>query len=142
MHQVWETLIENAVDVGIVASVILIIVVALGGTERMQNAIAANHDATAVMREYREYNQYDNKYVYPQDVISAVYAYHGRPAIQVRTGGTTYAWSEFSTPIYNGHAVEYNTASIAQCVDESSMYFASIVKDANGSITMITFIQN
>lgn len=103
----------------------------------LQSHMAVIQQNNEIMKEYTEYNQYDNTHVYPQDVTAAIMTYRGFPAVKVKCSKSAVAsgdiWSESSA------ATEYKAARINERIDQNVLYDADIEKNPNGEIVSMTF---
>ena len=96
-------------------------------------------DAIEQVREYREWNTYDNTQVYAQDVASIVLKTRGSIQIWVDTdiNPATETWGIVwdNTTL----ATEFTAAKISALLPVNGMYNSSIIKDVNGSISRLEF---
>lgn len=108
--------------------------VALFATVTILNSTVSDQEASnARLKEYAEYNQYDNTHVYQQDIITAIYQYRGDPAVKVDTGSGTFQWS------LTHRDTDYSTTAIAALLPQDTYYDADIERSANGAVIGILF---
>jgi len=123
----------GGVDLFVCGGVIVGIVLLLASINMGNAEIAEQQAMQQTIAEYREYNQYDGKVVYAQDVVSAILMNRGDPEVRVRIGSNVYAWTETSSPC------EWSTVAITNLIDQTRMYDAGIVRNANGAIVAYEF---
>lgn len=132
---------EEATTSGFVIGIELIInaiiiagfVVIMSQAQKGFDTISEQQAMTDELREYRVHNQYDGTVVYPQDIISAIYRYRGTPAVYVLSSKGAWQWTETNAPC------EWNTAAIAELMDQTVMYDAALVLGANGEVIAYEF---
>ncbi len=125
--------ITTGVDVLIVSVLLVGFLSVLNMGNTISEAVTQQNDLVNDLSEYREWNQYDNTTVYPEDVLSAIYRYRGEPIITVQSSRGNYTWSRTSAPC------AWNTAAITALIDQTRMYQAEVVRGTNGDITGYQF---
>lgn len=126
--------IATGVDLGISAAILVCIVTVLNMAYKGNVALSRQQAISDSLWEYREYNQFDNTVVYPQDVVSAIFRYRGEPAIKVFSSKGSYTWTQNSKPC------EWTTAAINNLIDQTKVYSARVEKNSSGQIVSIVFV--
>jgi hypothetical protein len=141
--QEWKEAIWIAVSAMLAALVITFAssLGAIGGQIADQQQTQYNN--MIAMQEYRQWDQYDNTLVYPQDVISFILQYRGDPEAFVDTsaGGGAPAnyslqWTSTSAPC------AYTDQDISDLLPIGVSYTANIIKDGNGAVIAVQFRRN
>lgn len=121
----------------------------IGG--RLNNEISKQEANKVLMREYREYNGYNDKAVYAQDVVSLVMKKRGEPAIQIVSGGVQTSYWCSDTNIYNTLAAStwvfkgparqdtYTATAVQERLNINKMYLGTIDYSENGEVIGVTF---
>ncbi|RED52804.1 hypothetical protein [Cohnella lupini] len=145
MMNEWPAAVWASIS-AMTAAMVLSFIIVLGSFARQGAAIQQEDDsAVAIVKEYRQYNQYDNTTnLYPQDVISAIAESRGTPEIWVeRAAGTeTFRkWTAATPPEEFGTAylMEPVLATSSEIFYTSAKFRATLEKDLNGSIINIQF---
>lgn len=100
-------------------------------------AQAVEQAAAAAVAETRRYNGYDNKTVYPQDIISLIVKERGTPEVHVqRPDGGWYTWTRTICGVAGG---DYSIASVSSLLPVTGLYRGELVRDASGAIVIIKF---
>lgn len=132
--QDWQESAWIAIQAVIAATIVTVVVVlmTLG-----KNVLAASYEdrrVTEAMQEYRKYNQYDNKEVYSQDIVSLVFENRGEPYVKVTTrGGAVKEWSK------NTQSTAYTSDAVTAAIPISDMYDSQVIKDSNGAVVGYEF---
>lgn len=131
----------------VIQGVMLVSVVVLLGLVNILNSTMAYQQAVNIeIQNHTEFNQYDNKHVYKQDIISVILERGGTPAITlVGKDNATVEWS------YNSLASPLTATDVTNKVNEvmgvttsnpdaaSVKYDSRITVNDNGSIIGIEF---
>jgi len=123
----------------IIAGIILNIWAISGSVSREYSRYQQSElDAIAVVKEYREWNVYDNTQVYAQDIATAILKYRGKPEVFVDTDLTVAVvwglkWDMATAP------TQYTATIISGQLPVNAIYISTIVKDANGSVIRLEF---
>lgn len=132
MEDTTSNLITTGVDLLVVSILLSVIVGMLSVISTYSASLSAEEAEVEALREYREFNQYDSKVVYAQDVISAILRYRGEPVVSVMDGATK-TWNLASAPC------EYTTAAIAEQFSQTKQYNAVLVRNASNQVVRIEF---
>lgn len=104
-------------------------------------------DSVERIKEFREYNSYNNKTVYCQDVVSIILETRGEPYIQVSEGANNYYWQASdaiavskSIPVQN--ATAYSSTAILTVLNLNKTYSASLILGDNQEIVGLKFVAN
>ena len=134
MHE-WSESIWIAVNL-LIGSVVLTFILGLSSIGR-EFIIAVNDDRRMAeqVQEYRKYNQYDNKEVYCQDIVSLIFETRGDPYVKVVTdSGSVLEWSK------DAQSTPYTSAAVTAAIPIDNTYQASVLKDFNGAVVGYKFI--
>lgn len=136
MHVIIDWLM-TAIDIVIDGPILVAVVSIMSVFLMLQSQMAVEQQNNEMLKDYKEYNQYDNTHVYPQDVTAAIMTYRGFPSIKVKCSRSAVSsgdiWCESSA------ATEYKAAKINQVIDQNVIYDADIEKNPNGEIVSMTF---
>lgn len=133
MNETVADAFTTGVDWVINAAVLVALVGIMTLSTKASQAINEQQVINDELRMYREYNQYDNTIVYPQDVVSAVYRYRGIPVVRVSSSKGNYQWTETTSPC------PWTTVAISSLIDQTKMYDAVIVWGLNGEVAAYEF---
>ena len=84
------------------------------------------------LQEYRAVHSFDNKNLLAQDVVSVILECRNKYPIQLTAKGNTYSFNG-STP-----AANYSSEFLFNLLNVQKEYYASIQRDAGGSINLVT----
>lgn len=123
------------------AALVLSFIVVLGALARNGAGIMQEDDnAVAIVKEYRQYNQFNGTTVYAQDVITAIGESRGMPAIWVDSSpgpdvSFNLKWTQDDTP-----ADSFTTLYLTKLFEGvTSTYQAHLEYDLNGALIRIEF---
>lgn len=136
MNEVIADFIAHAVDTTVTAT-ILWGMIAIFSVVSLLNIMVSDQEAiSGNLKEYAIHNQYDNKHVYPQDIISSILKNRGLPAVSVKSKLGTHTWSTStaSTP--------YEVAELVLVIDQEVVYDANIIEGANGEVIGYEFVEH
>jgi len=128
----WLSIILAAIVLGVWSTLMAI----QGEYARFQQS---EIDAVEQVREYREWNAYDNTQVFPQDIATLVMKTKGSIEVWVDTnadpGLETWGviWNAATPP------ANFTAVTVSGALPVSGLYTASIIKDVNGSIRKVEF---
>ena len=139
---VIQFLTEHALDIIGVVTVIIIITRLTAVFERVGRREITNQDNIAVMTEYRQWNQWDQRLVYAPDVISAILQYRGDPDVAINDPGATD--SEYGDEVKRYTKDNTRDSDINRIYlefeDSTKQYISLIEKDVNGAVKCIHFV--
>lgn len=98
------------------------------------------------MKEYREWNSWDEKLVYAPDVISAILEYRGDPVVEINVKGANASndWkrSKSYKKYTTANTKDTDIANIyTEFEDSTKRYKASLERNANGAVVIIHFVK-
>ena len=133
-----STIIQGVMLVGVV--------VLLGAVNNMNSAMAYQQAVNIKMQEHTEFNQYDSKHVYKQDIISVILERGGTPTVTlVGSSDNVASWG------YDGMSSPLTATEVTNKINETMgvtesnpnaadvKYDSRIVLNDNGSIIEIEF---
>ena len=135
-------LFKMGVEMSLTAVVLVGVLVLVTISQNIGSTLSEQKVVTDRMREYREYNQFDNNVVYPADIISIIYQYRGLPYVYVEYDSTKLIWSSSSISRYPTAVKQsdYRATAIASVIDQTRFYRASLIYGGNGEVEGISFI--
>lgn len=139
----WKESVWIMVSVSI-SAIVLLFAVNLGS---IGNQLAAQqqteNNSIAVIQDYREWSQYDNTQLYPQDIISFILQYRGTPTAMVDTGAGSGAQADYSLVWSNSSApCNYTDVDISNLLPVGASYTSTLIKNGNGAVTAVEFRRN
>ena len=139
---VIQFLTEHFLDlIGVI--VVIIIIVRMAGTfERAGRKEMHNQNSIAVMEEYRQWNQWDQRLVYAPDVLSAILQYRGDPDVAINEAGSDDTdWGDEIKRYTVDNTKDSDINSIyLEFEDSTKQYIAMLEKDVNGAVSCIHFV--
>jgi hypothetical protein len=144
MTEEWPNAVWIVIAILIFVSVIGFSTSMFYAGQRVQSRLLEDDRQQELMKEYREYNAYNDKDVYCQDVVSAILKSHGAPYVEVIDGSNKYYWqanqaiaTTKSIPVQNETA--YNSTAILTKLSLNNMYAAQVIKGDNFEVVGISF---
>lgn len=133
-------------DVLITAAVVLLL-----NRQTMQAQKVATHEQSSQayiesMKDYREWNSWDQKIVYAPDVISAILEYRGDPILEINEKGASAANSWKRSDSYKQYTANNTKDSDISAIytafeDSTKKYIAVLERNANGAVSTIHFVK-
>ena len=122
----WTSMVDIVLDL-IAAALIIALIVVLGTiTQRTNTKLLLEDAAVAQVREYREYNTYDDKTLLGADVVSCLFTVRGK--VPVTVCGVTYTVSS-----------DYTIDTINALYPAIKEYHSTLIRDPE-DVTKITGI--
>lgn len=132
MSEVLSDWIAVAVDLAITSAIVSAILLCFSTATTLNVAVSEQQAISSNIKEYAIHNEFDNRHVYAQDVISAILKHRGSPVVRVISSKGTYEWNSRG-------GSDYTLASVNQKVDSTVVYDATLVKSANGEVIAYEF---
>mgnify|MGYP001042152029 FL=1 len=116
MNDIVSDYIMLGVNILLWGVFIVMVLTTVGIFTEMNNSLAEQEESRKVMQESVQYKMWDQTYVEPQDIVSAIYQYRGEPAVKVIIISTssTYEWSLISK------ACDYSADEISKLIERDS----------------------
>ena len=134
MNDVIVDLISQGVDYLLTAVIISSIVTMMATAQNINSEVTEQQAIHEEIMEYRKHNQFNDKEVYAQDVISAIMKYRGLPYVRVKIGSNTYTWST------REQATNYSASAVDDIVTSDYIYDADLVVDPSGVVIGYEFV--
>lgn len=129
---IWVSIVLAAIVLGIWSTLMFV----QGEYARYQQS---EIDAIEQVKEYREWNSYDNTQVYPQDIATLILKKKGSIAVWVDTDVNPAAetWGEIwdETTV----STEFTAINISGRLPVTGIYTSTLIRDLNGSIVRVEF---
>lgn len=137
----WSESVWIAVSIIVMSVVIFFSLQVMSLGKEVMNTLNEQQETVDLIKEFREFNQYKDKTVYAQDVVSLVLMTRGAPYVHVKIGLTDYYWnsnSALTLPV--SQATPYTSTDILTVVDVNKVYDSTIVYGGNGEIIGVDFV--
>lgn len=135
-------LYKMGVELGMTSVIIVGIIALISVVQDLGSVLSEQQVTVDRINEYREYNQFDDTIVYPQDIVSAVYQYRGMPYVYVKCDANELIWSSTMVSKHSSanKLSDYKAATITALIDQNRMYKATLEYGSNGQMEGICFI--
>lgn len=149
----WSQAVWIAVGLLLSSFVLMVMVYWFRTGRTINNEISRQEANRDLMREYREFNGFNDKNVYAQDIVSLVLQQRGNIGVLILHGTNLYAYwcsdpdMETSleecddTWVLTGNAKQttYTATAVQEKLDVNKIYHGSLSYGLNGEVIGVTF---